>query len=54
MVSKPLICENLLGVNFINVLQAAFTCADPESANKTVLSAVWFYAFGTYERKSCA
>jgi len=42
------------GVNFINVLQAAFTHADPESAKKTVKSAVLFYAFGTYVHKSFA
>jgi len=42
------------GLNFINVLHTAFTCADPECVKKRVKSAVSFDAFGTYELKSCA
>jgi len=35
------------GVNFINVLQAAFTLADPESAKKTVKSSSFFALSGS-------
>jgi len=42
------------GVNFINILWATFTCADPKNVKKTVWSAMSFYAFGTYEHKSFA
>jgi len=35
------------GVNFINVLQAAFVCADPESAKKTVKLLVFFALSGS-------
>jgi len=35
------------GVNFIIVLQAAFTHIDPKCAKKTVKSALSFYAFRT-------
>ncbi len=41
------------GVNFTNILQAAFTLVDPKSVKNTVQSSVSFYAFGIYERKSC-
>jgi hypothetical protein len=43
----------LSGLNFINILRAAFMPSDPECAKKTVKSAVSFGAFGIYERKSC-
>jgi len=35
------------GLNFIKVLRAAFTLADPKCAKKTVKLAVSFGAFGT-------
>jgi len=41
------------GVNFINILRAAFTLVDPKSVKNTVKSSVSFYAFGIYVRKSC-
>jgi hypothetical protein len=54
-VHKMLMKLTAVGVNFINILQAAFSHADPESAkNVTVWSALLFYAFGTYKRKSCS
>jgi len=40
------------GVNFINVLQAAFTPAEPKSLKKTVKTLV-FYASGICKSKSC-
>jgi len=42
-----------LGVNFINVLCADFTCADPKSAKKTVKLS-FFSAFGIWTCKSCS
>ncbi len=33
------------GVNFINVLRTAFTCADPESAKKTVKFLVFLHSW---------
>ena len=35
------------GVNFINVLQAAFTLAGPKSAKKTVMSSSFFAPLGS-------
>ena len=35
------------GVNFINVLQAAFKCANPKSAKKTVKSSSFFALLGS-------
>ena len=35
------------GVNFINVLRAAFTCTDPKSAKKTVKSSSFFALSGS-------
>jgi len=35
------------GVNFINVLQAAFTHADPKNAQKTVELSVFFVLLGS-------
>jgi len=43
----------LLGVNFINILQAAFMLVDPESVKNTVKSSVSIYAFGICAPKSC-
>jgi len=40
-------------VNFMNILQAAFTCADPESAKKDSQVVSLFCAFGICGRKSC-
>jgi len=34
------------GVNFINILQAAFACADPESAKKELQLDRLFCSFG--------
>ena len=42
------------GVNFTNILQAAFTRADPKSAKKTVKLSSFFCAFGICARKSCS
>ena len=41
------------GVDFINILQAAFACADPESEKNSVKSSVSFHAFGIFSHKSC-
>jgi len=41
------------GVNFINILQAAFTHQDPKSAKNTVKFPVFFCAFGIWAHKSC-
>ncbi len=41
------------GVNFTNILHAAFTLVDPESIKNTVKSSVSVYAFGICKRKSC-
>ncbi len=42
------------GLNFINVLQTAFTLAGPKSVKKdTDDLTVFFYPFGIYECKSC-
>ena len=41
------------GVNFTNVLQAAFTLIDPKSIKNSVKLPVSFYSFGIYKRKSC-
>ncbi len=40
------------GVNFIYVLWAAFTCADPKSTKKTDSLAVFFVLFGIHAFKS--
>ena len=40
------------GVNFINVLQATFTCADPEIAKKTVKSSSCFALLGSSSVKA--
>jgi len=40
------------GVNFISILQAAFTCADPESAKKTVKLSVFFALLGSTHAKA--
>jgi len=47
--------ENLQepGVNFINVLGAAFVLIDPKSVKNTVKSSVSVYAFGLRAHKSC-
>jgi len=37
----------------INILRTAFSLVDPKKVKNTVESLVSFYAFGTYERKSC-
>jgi len=42
------------GVNFINVLQAAFAGADPKSVKNKIKSSVSFYAFGIFAHKSCS
>jgi len=41
------------GVNFTNVLRAAFMLIDPESIKNTVNSSVSFLAFMICQRKSC-
>ncbi len=41
------------GVNFINILRAAFAPVDPESVKRYLWLNCIFYAFGIYERKSC-
>ena len=47
-------CPLRPGVNFTNILQAAFTLADPKSAEKTVKLSSFFCAFGICERKICS
>jgi len=42
------------GVNFINILRAAFTREEPESAKKTVKLSIFFCAFGICAHKSCS
>ena len=42
------------GVNFTNVLQAAFTLADPESTKKAAQLDSLFCAFGVCMRKICS
>jgi len=42
------------GVNFTNILRAAFTHADPESAKNTVKLSVFFCTFGIWAGKSCS
>jgi len=42
------------GVNFTNVLQAAFMLSDPESTKKLLDLTVFFYAFGICAFKSCS
>ncbi len=42
------------GVNFINVLRAAFTRADPESAKKTVKLSVFFALSGSVKSVKAA
>ena len=41
-----------VGVNFTNILRAAFTCGDPKSAKRQSTQAA-FCTFGIFERKSC-
>ncbi len=41
------------GVNFTNILRAAFTLVDPKSVKNTVKSSVSFYAFRICVRKTC-
>ncbi len=42
------------GVNFINILQAAFTHRDPESAKETVKRFVFFELLGSASaKKAC-
>jgi len=40
------------GVNFINILQAAIMCADPESTKKTVKLSVFFALSGSGQAKA--
>ncbi len=40
------------GINFINVLQTAFTLADSKSAKKKVKLAVFFVPFGSVHAKA--
>ncbi len=47
------ICQRRSGVNFINVLRAAFTHADPKSAEKDSWVVSLCCAFGIYAHKSC-
>ena len=44
----------LLGVNFTNVLQAAFTRVDPKNAKTDSQLKQLFWAFGICARKSCS
>ncbi len=37
------LCFEPSGLNFINVLKAAFTCADPESTNSQIMSLFAFW-----------
>ena len=51
------LCAGILlgtsGVNFTNILQAAFTCEDPKSAKKLLNLTVFICAFGICTHKSC-
>ncbi len=40
------------GVNFINILRAAFTCADPKSTKMTVKLSVFVYLSGSALEKA--
>jgi len=42
----------LYGVDFINILQTAFTHADPKIEKKILMAALNFYSFGICESKS--
>jgi len=42
------------GVNFINILRAAFTHTDPKSAKKTVKLSVFFMLFGSVHSKAAS
>jgi len=42
------------GVNFINVLRAAFAHSDPKSTKKTDNMTAFFCTFGIFARKSFA
>jgi len=45
--------ERRQGVNFIHILQAAFTRIDPKSTKKTDIDCI-FCTFGKYARSSCS
>jgi len=40
------------GVNFINILQKAFICADPKRAKNTVNPSVFFALLGSLQAKA--
>ena len=44
--------EPVAGVNFTNILQAAFTCADPKSAIKLLNLTVFFALLGSAHVKA--
>ena len=46
--------QTMYGVNFTNILRAAFTRADPKSAKKDSQLKQLFCDFGIYVRKSCS
>jgi len=52
-ISINLLVQLAPGVNFINILRTAFMLVDPKSVKNTVMSKVYFYAFGICEHKSC-
>jgi len=54
LLGKQNLVKSTPGVNFINVLWPAFTCADTKCAKKKDSQVVsLFYAFGICARKSC-
>jgi len=52
--ARKMLVKLTTGVNFIDVLRAAFMPVDPESAKITLKSSVSFYAFRICVRKSCS
>jgi len=52
--ARKMLMKSTAGVNFVNVFYPQLLHAQiPNAQKKTVKSAVWFGAFGTYEHKSC-
>jgi len=51
--ARKMLMKLIPGVNFTNVLQAAFTQTDPKSAKKYSQATSLFCALGICGRKSC-
>jgi len=50
--AKKYFCQIWPGLNYINVLRAAFMCADPRSVKKTVKSSIFFTLLGSTSVKA--